>query len=116
MLGENAGSGFVGSSASPAPLCETLLCLPGCVADEDGRRTTSKELVWGGAEAELPATLNAAWVCADIGTVLLSPPLVGITELGVLMRRALGRRPPVAKVPSAEKEQSKIELYTLSYK
>lgn len=100
MLEENAGSGFVASSASPAPLCETLLCLPGSVADEDGRRTTSKELVWGGEEAELSLVLDVAWV-PDTGAVLLSPPLVVITELGILVREASGRRPPIAEVPSA---------------
>lgn len=115
MLGENAGSSFVGSSLSPASLCETLLCLPDSVADEDGRRTTSKELVRGEAGAELPAALDAVWV-SDTGTVLLSPLLVAITELGVLVRGASGRCPPVAEVPSAEKGQSKMDLYTLSYK
>lgn len=115
MLGENAGSSFVGSSPSPAPLCETSLCLPGSVADEDGRRTTSKELVRGRAGVELPAVLDAVRV-SDTGTVLLSPLLVAITELGVLVRGALGRCPPVAKVPPAEKGQSKMDLYTLTYK
>lgn len=99
MLGGNAGSDFVGSSLSPAPLCETSLCLPGSVANEDGRRTSSQELVWGGAGAELPATLDA-WV-SDTGSVL-SPPLVAVTELGVLVTEALGRCPPVAEVPSGE--------------
>lgn len=84
MLGENAGTDFVGSSPSPAPLCETSLCLGGSVADEDGRRTVSKELVQGGAGEELPAVLDAAWA-SDTGTVILSPPLVAITELGVLV-------------------------------
>lgn len=115
MLGENAGTDFVGSSSSPAPLCETSLCLAGSVADEDGRRTVSKELVQGGAGEELPAVLDAAWA-SDTGTVILSPPLVAITELGVLVRGVSGRRPPVAEVPSAEKGQSKMDLYTLSYK
>lgn len=114
-LGENAGTDFVGSSPSPAPLCETSLCIAGSVADEDGRRTVSKELVQGGAGGELPALLDAAWA-SDTGTVLLSPPLGAITELGVLVRGVSGRRPPVAEVPSAEKGQSKMDLYTLSYK
>lgn len=61
----------------------------------------------GGAGAELPATLDAAWV-SDTGSVLLSPPLVAVTKLGVLVTEALGRCPPVAEVPSAEKEQSNI--------
>lgn len=115
MLGENAGSGFVGSSPSLALLRETSLCLPGSVADEDGRRTTSKELVQGRAVAEFPATLDAAWV-SDTGTGLLSPPLVAIIELGVLVRGASRRRPPTAEVPSTEKGQNKMHLYTLSYK
>jgi len=114
ILGENAGSSFVGSSVSSALLCETWLCLPGSVDDEDSRRTTSKELVRGGAGAELPAPLDAARV-SDTGTVLLPPLLVAITELGVLARRASRRRPPAAEVPAAEKGQSKMDLHTLSY-
>lgn len=84
MLGENAGSSFVGSSPSPAVLCETSFCLPGSAADEDGRRTTSKETVRGRVGVELPATLDAVRV-SDTGTLLLSPLLVAITELGILV-------------------------------
>lgn len=109
----NTGSGFVASSPSPAPLCETLLCLPGSAAAEDGRRTTSKDLVWGEAGGELPAALDAARV-SDTGTVVLSPLLVAVTELGVLVRGASGRRPPVAEVPSAGEALSEADSEPLS--
>lgn len=112
LLVENTGSGFVVSSLSPAPLCETSLCLPGSANDEDDRRTTSKDLVWGEAGVELPAALDAARV-SDTGTMVLSPLLVIITNLGILVRGALGRRPP--EVPSAGKGQSKMDLYTLCH-
>lgn len=97
MLGENAGSSFVGSSLSPAPLCETLLCFPGCAADEDSR-TVSKVLVWGGVGAELPVALEAPWG-SNTSTVLLFLLVVVDTTLGVLVR---GRRPPIAEVFSGE--------------
>lgn len=104
MLGENAGSSFVGSSLSPAPLCETLLCFPGSAADEEDSRIVSEVLVWGGAGAELPVALEAPRVF-NTGTVLLSPLVVVDTTLGVLVR---GRRPPITEVFSAEKRQSKM--------
>lgn len=99
LLVGNTGSGSVVSSPSPAPLCETSLCLPGSAADEDGRRTTSNDMVWAEAGAELPAALDAARV-SDTGIMVLSPLLVVISNLGVLVRGALGRCPP--EVPSGE--------------
>lgn len=110
LLVGNTGSGSVVSSPSPAPLCETSLCLPGSAADEDGRRTTSNDMVWAEAGAELPAALDAARV-SDTGIMVLSPLLVVITNLGVLVRGALGRCPP--EVPSAGKGQRQMDLYTL---
>lgn len=71
--------------------------------------------MWGEAGVELSVMLDAARV-SDTGTVVLSPPLVAVTELAVLVRGASGRCPPIAKVPSAEKGQSKMDLSTLSYK
>lgn len=96
-LGENAGSSFAGSSLSPAPLCETRLCVPGCAAGEDSR-TVPRVLVWGREGAELPVTLEAPWV-SNTGTVLLSSLVAALTTLGMLVR---GRLPPVAEVLSGE--------------
>lgn len=64
---------------------------------------------------ELPEALNAAWV-SDTGTVLLSPPLVATTKLGVLVRGTSGRCPPIDEVLSAERRQNKMVLFILSYK
>lgn len=102
-LGENAGSSFVGSSLSPALLCETRLCFPGSAANEDSR-TVSRVPVWGEEEEELPVALEAPRV-SNTGTVLLCSPAVVVTTLSVLVR---GRCPPIAEVMSAEKEQSKM--------
>lgn len=102
-LGENTGSSFVGSSLSPAPLCETLLFFPGSAADEDSG-TVSRVLVWRREGAELPVALEAPWV-SNMGIVLLSSLAVVVTTLDVLVR---GRCPPIAEVLSAEKEKSKL--------
>lgn len=105
--GGNTGSGFVGSSSRSASCCETSLCLPGSVT-EDSRRTTSRELVPDGAGAELPALVSAT------GSVVMFPPLVAITKLGVLVTESSGSLPPLAEVvaPLAGKRY-KLDLYTL---